>query len=187
MLRRSSLKIFLSMPCVLAGVPGLVSASGFNHENVSMKLANALRAVGGSDCIAEADWLEARARNERSGIHLHLRNMNLDVRAITIIADAIRSLPSDESSLLRSLSFSYNEALGDEGIIKLVSALPNTLVELGLVGCTMGDLAGEALLRWASNAPNLNMLCIEENKMSESVRNQFARLGHSKPGLLLVI
>lgn len=187
MLRRSLVKIFLSIPCVLTGVPGRAAESGFSHESVSMKLAKALRAVGGNDCIAAAERLEASAQNERSSINLHLRNMNLDARAITIIAAALNSLAATESSLLRSLSCSYNEALGDEGIIKLVRALPDTLVELGLVGCRMGDLAGEALFQWAGNAPNLNMLCIEENKMSESVRNRFVRLGHSKPGLLLII
>ena len=187
MLRRSLLKMCLSMPCVLAGVPGLASTSGSGHEGVSLKLAKALRAVGGNDCFAKAEWLEVTARSERSDINLHLRNMNLDVRAITILADALRSLPVAESSLLSSLSFSYNEALGDEGIIKLVSALPNTLVELGLVGCRMGDLAGMELLQWATNAPNLNMLCIEENRMSGPVRNRFVGLGQSKPGLLLII
>jgi hypothetical protein len=42
---------------------------------------------------------------------------------------------------------SFNPGNGDAGATAIANALPMTLQELGMVGCDMGDQAGEFLLR----------------------------------------
>jgi hypothetical protein len=58
----------------------------------------------------------------------------------------------------------------------LANALPKTLTELGLVGCSIGDQGGKVILEWAKNASGLRLICIEENNISEELRNQFRSL-----------
>ena len=70
---------------------------------------------------------------------------------------------------------SYN-AIGDEGASTLAASLPNTLAELGLVGCSIGDQGGGAILEWAKYASGLRMICIEDNSMSAQMCNQFTSL-----------
>jgi hypothetical protein len=42
---------------------------------------------------------------------------------------------------------SFNPGNWDAGATAIANALPMTLQELGMVGCDMGDQAGETLLR----------------------------------------
>ena len=58
----------------------------------------------------------------------------------------------------------------------LANALPKTLTELGLVGCSIGDQGGKEILEWAKYAGGLRLICIEENNISEELRNQFRGL-----------
>ena len=56
----------------------------------------------------------------------------------------------------------------------------------GFVGCGMGDIGSEALLKWARQAPNLRMICVEENKLSQFNKMQFRELAAERAGLLVV-
>ena len=187
MSRRHLLKILLAFPFSLGGIFSFSSASGASQGGISMKLVTALRSIGSPVCIAEAQRLEVAMKRNSGTIKLHLRNAALDVQSAEIIADALTSLSEHDLSLFTSLSLSYNGDLGDEGVTKLMNALPGNLVELGVVGCKVGDHGAEAILQWAGGARNLRMLCIEENIFSEQMKARLIRFGDQKPDLLLVV
>jgi len=191
--RREFLKTGLSFAGALTGATyGLSSAvnasgsAGTAQQNLSRTLANALRSIGSKRCIAAAEELEASNRDD-GGVRLHLRNAGLNASDVLTIAHALKSVSRKEASSLASLSFSYNEAIGDAGVVTLAQALPAGLRELGLVGCGIGDQGGEALLQWASHAQQLSMICIEQNNFSEPMREQFNELARTNTNLLLVV
>ena len=65
---------------------------------------------------------------------------------------------------------------GDQGAMTLANVLPKTLTEIGLVGCSIGDQGGKEILEWAKYAGGLRLICIEENNISEELRNHFRGL-----------
>ena len=103
-------------------------------------------------------------------LNLHLRNARITASDVKIIANALDKTPSSELVRLGSFSLSYN-TIGDQGAMTLANALPKTLTELGLVGCSIGDQGGKAILEWAKYAGGLRMICIENNIISKELRN----------------
>ena len=89
--------------------------------------------------------------------------------------------------MLRSFSVSYNPLLGDRGDAALARSLPQTVSEIGFVGCEIGDIGGEALLKWARQAPHLSMICVEENAFSRVTEKRFRELAQGNPALLVVV
>lgn len=146
---------------------------------LAQSLQSVLRDIGTAPCIALADRLEddpARA----ASITLHLRRAGIDQDGAVRIAHALASVSELERAKLRSFSLSYN-AIGDGGAATLATALPTSLGELGLVGCSIGDEGGEAILHWAQDARGLGMICIEGNAMSADMRQRFLDLRASFP------
>ena len=133
----------------------------------------ALRAIGSDVTKAVADNL-AKGVIGLPTLNVHLRNANMTADDAKLIANALDRTPVLELARLGS-SLSYN-AIGDEGAKSLANSLPATLTELGLVGCSIGDRGGKAILDWAKHANGLHMICIEDNKMSDEMRKHFGRL-----------
>ena len=117
---------------------------------------------------------------------LSLRNLGLNTTEITQIANCFKTA-EQESPLIRSISFSYNHAMGDLGAIALADTLPKSLEEIGLVGCGIGDAGGEALLKWMRESPNLKMACIENNNFSRDIITQFNHLSAQRSHMLVVV
>lgn len=195
MLRRDFIKSGFSVACVLAaGTSGFsvlasaaeTDAARTNIVNLSMKLATSLRSLGSGTGIAVAARLEA-SKHSVDDVHLHLRRAGLNASQAVTIAGALASLTDDEAAWLASLSLSFNEDIGDVGAVALAQTLPTGLRELGLVGCGIGDHGGEQLLQWATRAPRLRMMCIEQNKLSASLRSRFADLAATNSKLLVVV
>jgi hypothetical protein len=46
---------------------------------------------------------------------------------------------------IKSISFSYNQLLGDDGTITIINYLPNTVNEIGVVDCGIGDCGGKII------------------------------------------
>lgn len=155
------------------------------HQGFNM-LIKALRSIGKEATIALAQKLETVQTNSAS-CSLHLRSAGLDVSDADILANALLSLGSDNSPTVGSFSVSYNPLLGDEGIIALANSLPQTVREIGFVGCNMSDMGAEALLTWAKQAPHLKMLCIEDNKLSPAAKQDFMDLRQKNSGLYVVV
>ena len=134
----------------------------------------ALRAIGSDLTKAVADNL-AKGVIGLPTLNVHLRNANMTAADAKLIANALDRTPVLELARLGSFSLSYN-AIGDEGASTLAASLPATLTELGLVGCSIGDQGGGAILEWAKYAIGLRMICIEDNSMSAQMHKQFASL-----------
>ena len=94
---------------------------------------------------------------------------------------------SGNGLFLRSFSASFNPDLGDTGAATLAEVFPETMTELGLVGCSIGDAGGRAILEWARIAPKLRMICVEENRFSVDIRSQFQNLAPQGRQVLVVV
>ena len=146
--RRKVLEIGLLGAGVLAmGAAQLPSfANATSSAGESNILIDALRLIGKDVCIAAADKLES-AQTADSPFSLHLRNAELHVSDAEILAKALLKFSSDSGQMLRSFSVSYNPMLGDQGTVVLAQSLPQTVSEIGFVGCKIGDVGGKALLK----------------------------------------
>ena len=134
----------------------------------------ALREIGSDVTKTAADNL-ARSAVSSAALNLHLRNAKMTAADVSLIANALDRTPVSDLARLGSFSLSYN-AIGDDGASTLAASLPATLTELGLVGCSIGDQGGGAILEWAKYANGLRMICIEDNSMSGQMRKQFGSL-----------
>lgn len=153
-------------------------------------LLQSLQATGNSTCLTEAERLSKLAPENEERLQtfdLALRSAKLNLRDAQIIADGIRSLPDFVTSKLGSFSASYNTTLTQAGITTLISALPPSLTDLGMVGCDMNDESAAVLLQWANRASGLKVICIEQNNLSTKVKQQFTALRHSNKDLLVVV
>ena len=155
-------------------------------EGAAIKLAQALRSIGCDECSESAMRLETSLRNDGS-ISLHARRAGLSAADAMTISDTLQSLTYEQASSLGSFSLSYNPLIGDEGALALARSLPDTLRELGLVGCEIKDTGDEAILRWASKSSYLRIICIEENQFSEHLKAQFRQLRQKNENLLVIV
>ena len=92
-------------------------------EMIISYLTNALRSINNPVCEKAADDLLS-LKNNKSDYDLHLRNADLNYNEIKLIAEAIKTVHLKGEPLLRSFSMSYNQHLGDEGVLILVKTLP---------------------------------------------------------------
>lgn len=159
------------------------------HRDKSLKLSlliAALRSAGGPVCLRQADALEA-SRAPEGDYDLHLRQADLSAQQAQSIAAAIHAEWTQQKSALRSFSMSFNPNLSDAGARSIALALPMSVTEVGLVGCAIGDEGGEALFSWARQAPALRLICVENNHLSQAVREKFSTLGRQHPTLQVVV
>ena len=154
----------------------LMASNSLQSSELSLEesLQIALRAIGSDVANAAADHL-AKSAVSSAALNLHLRNAQMTAADVKLIANALDGTSVSELARLVSFSLSYN-AIGDEGAKNLANSLPATLTELGLVGCSIGDRGGKAILDWAKHANGLHMICIEDNNMSDEMRKQFSSL-----------
>jgi single-stranded DNA-specific DHH superfamily exonuclease len=148
-------------------------------------LINALRLTNNPVSNKVAETLLS-LKNSESSYDLHLRNADLNYNQIKSIAEAIKTVHENGGPSLQSFSMSYNSNLGDEGVLILVKNLPQTITEIGLVNCGIGDKGGEALIRWSTNAKQLRWLCVEENIFSNDIKDRLRKLGQESSDLLVV-
>ncbi len=105
---------------------------------------------------------------EKSAGQLNLRDLALTTFDVKEISTILKS-----STTIKSISMSYNPMIGDTGVEALIHSLPPAITELGLVGCGIRDQGGLIVLKWAMNAKNLQMICIEQNNFSTHLRSLF--------------
>jgi len=179
--------VLTAAAAVLGGIALATAAraQGDNSLKLSLLIAS-LRSVGGPVCLGRADALEA-SQALQSNYDLHLRRAGLNAQQAQSIATAIQAVSSQQGFALRSFSMSFNPGVSDAGAKSLARALPLTVTEVGLVGCAIGDEGGEALLSWTKQAPELRLICIEDNRLSHSVRTKFSALGRQKSSLQVVV
>jgi len=71
--------------------------------------------------------------------------------------------------------------------LALAASLPESLGELGPVGCSIDNNGAEAILNWASNASGLRMICIKGNAMSQEMRERFTGLSKTSPNIAVYV
>ena len=160
-------------------------ASRFSTLPLEESLQLALRAIDSNVTKVAADTLTNYPASFVA-LDLHLRNAKIAAADVYLIANALDRISVSELARLGSLSLSYN-AIGDEGANAIANALPNSLTELGLVRCSIGDQGGEAILDWAKCANGLRIICIEDNIMSVKLRNQFGSLRDASPSISVFV
>ena len=128
-----------------------------------------------------------RCQGARSGSAFTSRQAGLNQADAKLLADALGSFKFLRHTDVSSLSVSNNPGIGDADATAIANALPMTLQELGMVGCDMGDQAGETLLRWARAALNLHTMCIEQNRLSARLKARFTELAPERPNILLMV
>ena len=149
-------------------------------------LIHALRSIGTPVCQNAADRLAASTAPER-GFNLHLRSAGMNEADAQVLADGIQTSNADNTLMLKSFSASFNPDLKDAGATALAQVFPNTMTELGLVGCAIGDAGGRAILDWAQSASNLGMICVEQNNFSPALRSRFKEFAASNRHILVVV
>ena len=185
------------MTTALAGVCGLLAsatvfsktAQAAGNESAEMnltKLIKALRSIGKPTCLDAADRLAA-STGSLAGFDLHLRRAGLNEADARVLAHGMMHADAGNALLLKSFSASYNPDLGDGGAAALAEAFPETMTELGLVGCSVGDAGARPILEWARSAPDLRMICVEGNKFSAGVKSQFQDLASRGRNILVVV
>ena len=120
------------------------------------------------------------------GFDFHLRNTGLDFKEVQIISNAMMKATKHGILNLKSFSLSYNPEITDQGVGLLVKAFPPQITELGLVGCDLGDEAGEGIYQYLENSA-LELVCIEGNNFSPVLMDKFKKLREQKPNLSLLI
>ncbi|MFT4708249.1 MAG: hypothetical protein ACJAXK_001756 [Yoonia sp.] len=182
--RRRTLTTTLAVFCGLFAAD--VCAGNESTEMNVIELINALRSVGTPVCVNAADALAASVETG-TGFDLHLRSAGLNEAAAQILAHGMRRSDVGNGRFLRSFSASYNPDLGDVGAAALAEAFPDTMIELGLVGCSIGDAGGSAILEWARKARQLRMICVEGNMFSAEIKSQFQSLASHGREILVVV
>lgn len=148
-------------------------------------LIDALRSTNNPVSNKAAETLLSLKKGE-SSYDLHLRHADLNHGQIKSIVEAVKAVHENGGPSLHSFSLSYNANLGDAGVLVLVNNLPQTVTEIGLVQSGLGDLGGEALIRWAANAKQLRWLCVEGNTFSNDVKDKLRKFGQESSHLLVV-
>jgi hypothetical protein len=149
-------------------------------------ILRALRQIATPQCLAAAEGLQAVA-DTAVYFDLHLRSAGLTADHAMILASALRAHQRRPAPHLRSFSASYNPELTNAGTMALAEAFPDTMAELGLVGCALTDRSGAAILAWADRAQQPQMICIEQNPFSSEFKARASQLRNTKAGLMLVV
>jgi hypothetical protein len=155
------------------------------EEAIIHPLINALRSTNNPVTNKVAETLLS-LKNGESSYDLHLRDADLNLNQIKLIAEAIKTVHENRGPSLQSFSMSYNSNLGDEGALILVKSLPQTITKIGLVQSGIGDKGAEALIGWAANAKQLRWLCVEGNIFSNDIKNRLREFGQKRSDLLVV-
>lgn len=143
--------------------------------------AKLLRKKGDSECIQRSETLG----NEISKIrNLNLRDLGLDERDIVDITNIIEQ--ENDKVYLKSISFSYNQLIGDAGATLIANKLPYSIYEIGLVDCGIGDKGGDEILNWMRKSHSLQMICIEQNNFSDKLKMEFNIYKKENPKVMVV-
>jgi hypothetical protein len=145
------------------------------------KLAEALRKTGHPLSIEKAKVLE----NKTAGV-LNFRSLGLSTASIQEIAAILKDEKTVNTEPISSISFSYNNLMGDDGAIALASSLPASINEIGLVNCGIGDAGGSAILECIAHLPRLRMICIEQNNFSDELRSEYMLFRKENPTIIVV-
>jgi len=67
-----------------------------------------------------------------------------------------------------------------------MKAIPESVSEIWLVGCGIGDIAGVAILDWMKQSANLQMICMEQNNFSTDFQQGLYIFKKQNPQIMVV-
>ncbi|MFK7893983.1 MAG: hypothetical protein AB8B63_24425 [Granulosicoccus sp.] len=117
---------------------------------------------------------------------LVIRNANLSIDDAEKIADAIYRVSQKNGPDLHTISMSFNQNLKDEGFLAILDKIPNTTTVIAFVECGITDIAGQAIIDWASENVGLTGIYIEGNAFSKSMEAKFGKLRVENPQLTVL-
>ena len=144
------------------------------------KIASTLRNIATPKCITEAIRIESLPTLKR---RFHFRDLGLTADHVETILDI---LDEGHDYEINSISFSHN-LIGDEGAEIIAHRLPNTIEEIGLVDCGITDIGAKILLSQLHILPNLDMLCLENNILSEHVKLEYQKYGAFNRDMMIIV
>jgi hypothetical protein len=115
-----------------------------------------------------------------------LRDLWLDASGIAVITAILEEEKNRNSNSITSISFSYNQLIGDLGATAIVKNLPISICEIGLVDCGIGDMGGSQILTWMKKSPAFQMICMEQNNFSEALKMEFRNFKRNNPNVMVV-
>jgi hypothetical protein len=177
--RRKLLKtgfLILSLPLLFNAKQ--ISKSVDAETSINMKyLIKGLRETQNVICIREADRLERI--NNKNNYYLHLRSAGINLHNAQLIATSLRKTHQNYKLFLNSFSISYNTSLNYKGLKVILESLPGHIKELGLVGCSFDDDAGDLIVSFLTRCNDLTMVCVESNEFSNLMKRKIqAALSH---------
>jgi hypothetical protein len=146
------------------------------------KIAKILRKNGNLECIEKANIFDENTSNINS---LNLRSLRLELPHVIEIASTLEQ-DKISANTLKSISFSYNNLIGDHGAAVLAEKLPLTINEIGLVDCGINDSGGIEILNWMEKSTHLRMICIEHNNFSNDVKIKFNLFKKENPHIIVI-
>jgi hypothetical protein len=185
--RRKLLKtgfLILSLPLLLNAKQ--TSASIDEMTSIKMKyIIKSLKETKNVICIREGDRLE-RIKNNNN-YYLNLRSAGINLYNAQFIANSIRKTHQKYQLFLTSFSISYNTSLNHKGLKVILESLPGHIKELGLVGCSFDDDAGESIVSFLTRCKNLTMVCVENNEFSNPMKTKIQTALSHLPNCTVVI
>ena len=145
------------------------------------KIAEILINTGNIEFLKKAKSFENDVFQTKT---LNLRNLDLKPINIITIADILQQ---ETGNTIKSISFSYNNLIGDTGVIAIMNSLPESICEIGLVDCGIGDEGGAKILNWIKKTTHLKMICIEQNNFSNQLKIEFNTFKKNNPKIIVVI
>ncbi|MFT4661753.1 MAG: hypothetical protein ACI8XB_002034 [Patiriisocius sp.] len=148
---------------------------------VNKELAKLLRKKGNSEWIQKSETLENKISDV---IKLNLRNLGLDEKDIVDIMNVIEQ--EKDNIHIKSISFSYNQLIGNVGVTLIAKKLPHSISEIGLVDCGISDQGGTEILNWMQKSNSLQMICMEQNNFSDTLKKAFRIFKKENPNIIVV-
>ena len=102
---------------------------------------------------------------ENDGFYFELRDANINQQDAILISKILTDSNKVEQSKIELFSLSYNSKIGDYGTQNLIEALPHSVRELDLVGCSIGDQCTKALSKFIRRSNHIKIICIEDYKL----------------------
>lgn len=152
-----------------------------NQQN--LEIAEILRSFSSRESHRRAEVLENKEAFNGS---LDLKYLGLWSSDVERIARNFSQRKDPRSVPLKTVTFSYNDLLGDEGAIALADNLPRSLRELELIDCGIGDFGGRALLQWMNESRTIQTVCIEANDFSKEMKDAFRTFSDKNQHILVV-
>ncbi|MGY8901128.1 MAG: hypothetical protein ACKVI1_00890 [Flavobacteriales bacterium] len=180
---------FMLMSVIVSTVLPSISISQSAEQigsNPLKPLISALRSTNKLVCSDTANQLDSSG-NSQSFYDIHLRNADLNTEDATLVAAGLEEVKLLAQPRLRSFSVSYNQAIGVSGVEIILVSLPETVQELGMVGCKLTDESANPINNFLKRSKALRMICVEDNLFSRSVKVEIKKAASHLPNCITIV